>query len=415
MIYDKSFVITAFTPWGAFPSGSAERLAAELSRTNRVLYVNPPASLAALLRGGDSADACRKNRVLRGSEPAIRRAGANLWILEPPIVVPRGARIYSDTVFDLLNRYNNRRYADVIGWAMKHTGIDDFYLLIDNDTLRSFYLPELLAPDLAIYYRSRNLAAIPYWSYHAGRLEPRLVSACDMVAASSESLAEDVRGYNFNTFNIDQGVDLRGYDAGAYHHTPQDMLDIPHPIAGLAGILSTMYYDPDLIGSLAGALPGCSVVLVGGEDGDFSRHALHKRPNVFFLGAKSARELPAYVAGFDVCINPEAINDYTRDTFRPFIVQSLAMGKNVVSTRSQPAGRFVNHILLASDAAQFAAMTSRSLMARPAPEVRRSRADFARSFSWSACAERLCASIEMVEEELCGKECAMSTAPLFYS
>ena len=54
--------------------------------------------------------------------------------------------------------------------------------------------------------------------------------------------------------------------------------------------------------------------------------------NVHFLGAKKTDELASYMEHFDVCINPQVVNDLTIGNYPRKIDEYLAMGKAVVAT-----------------------------------------------------------------------------------
>jgi UDP-galactopyranose mutase len=59
---------------------------------------------------------------------------------------------------------------------------------------------------------------------------------------------------------------------------------------------------------------------------------LPRRPNIHYLGGKKYEELPEYLAGWDVCLLPFAINESTRFISPTKTPEYLAAGKPVVST-----------------------------------------------------------------------------------
>ncbi|HAI83429.1 MAG TPA: glycosyl transferase family 1, partial [Chitinophagaceae bacterium] len=85
----------------------------------------------------------------------------------------------------------------------------------------------------------------------------------------------------------------------------------------------------------ATAKPEWSLVLVGPEDEAFKQSALHQLPNVHFLGSKQPEALPEYVAAFDVCINPQLLNEVTIGNYPRKVDEYLAMGKPVVATQTE--------------------------------------------------------------------------------
>src|SRR5690606_4755703 len=81
------------------------------------------------------------------------------------------------------------------------------------------------------------------------------------------------------------------------------------------------------------------------------------RPNIHYLGAKSYRELPAYLSGWDVAIMPFAINESTRFISPTKTPEYLAGGRAVVSSAITDVVRTYGKcdmVHIASDATEFA-------------------------------------------------------------
>src|SRR5690606_26046998 len=77
-------------------------------------------------------------------------------------------------------------------------------------------------------------------------------------------------------------------------------------------------------------------------------------PNVHFLGKIDTKEIPAYLHYFDVCINPQLVNDITIDNYPLKIDEYLAMGKPVVAIRTNVMAQiFSPHVRLATGATDF--------------------------------------------------------------
>lgn len=400
MVQQDTYIITALQAWGSDITSNVEYMAREISRTHKVLYVNPPLDMLTLLKGVQSPGVSRKNRVLRGSEQALRHIDENLWVLETPIVVALPTKIYSDVVFDLMNRNNNRHYGDAILWALRHLSFERFNLVIDNDIFRSFFLDEFLSPSLSIYYRRDNPFSIGYWRRHGRRLEPELVRRSDIVVASSDPLAEDVRPYNYNTYSIGRGVDLYGFDMHKKYEVPADMRAIRHPIIGFAGILGVLLTSANLLHSVARCYPDCSIVLIGAQDNVFSRHGLHDMSNVYFLGERSGSELAGCISQFDVCLSPQVFSDLTRANFPDNMVQYLSLGKSVVCMSTLPTAIFIKEVFMTEDNAHFLNLISIALREHPGEALMNRRAQLAHSLSWESCVERLYALVDMVNADI---------------
>lgn len=146
---------------------------------------------------------------------------------------------------------------------------------------------------------------------NGSRLEPLLANKSDIVLANSSLFAERFRQYNSNTYTIETGVNLQLYDASIHRDSPVDIKDIPHPIVGYTGMVIKLRLDIELLYQVALQMPNIQFVFVGPTDDAFETHPLHQLTNVHFLGKKETSQLPAYIQEFDICINPQIVNDIT--------------------------------------------------------------------------------------------------------
>ena len=142
---------------------------------------------------------------------------------------------------------------------------------------------------------------------------------------------------------------------------PHDMQNIPHPIIGYTGVLTSLRIDIDIIKAIAKANPSHSVVLVGPYDLLKNKNELDNFPNVYFLGKKPVDALPSYIQAFDVCINPQAINDITIVNYPLKIDEYLSMGKPVVATKTQAMEMFSDYIYLAEKPEDYPALIEEAL------------------------------------------------------
>jgi UDP-galactopyranose mutase len=79
------------------------------------------------------------------------------------------------------------------------------------------------------------------------------------------------------------------------------------------------------------ARPGWHLVMIGPVV-KVDPNSLPKQPNIHYLGAKSYKELPSYLAGWDAAMLPFAKNDSTRFISPTKTPEYLAGGKPVIST-----------------------------------------------------------------------------------
>jgi UDP-galactopyranose mutase len=89
--------------------------------------------------------------------------------------------------------------------------------------------------------------------------------------------------------------------------------------------------DFELISKAANARPDWQFVFVGPVV-KIDPASLPKQPNIHYLGQKDYKELPQYLAGWDVAMMPFAINDSTKFISPTKTPEYLAAGRPVVST-----------------------------------------------------------------------------------
>jgi glycosyltransferase involved in cell wall biosynthesis len=216
-------------------------------------------------------------------------------------------------------------------------------LFNDNDMFRSFHLQDLLHPLVSIYYSRDFMLAVDYWKKHGLKLEPELIAKSNICVANSTYLAAYCKKYNINSFDVGQGCELEVFSNANRLQKPADMLRVSSPIIGYVGALQSIRLDIQVLMFLATSKPDWSFVLVGPEDTVFSASALHNLNNVYFIGSKDPAELPAYINSFDVCINPQLINQVTIGNYPRKIDEYLAVGKPVVATKTEAMSIFGNY------------------------------------------------------------------------
>jgi glycosyltransferase involved in cell wall biosynthesis len=373
---------------------NAKNLALEIAKTQRVLYVNPPLDRITVWKEKNTPAVQRRLEIIHGNKPGLEKIQDNLYVLTPSRIIESINWISNRFIFDFFNRINNVRLAREIKKAIVALGLDNYYLLNDSDMFRSFYLKELLLPQKYIYYSRDNLMAVEYWRKHGQFFEPELVKKSDVAVANSLYLAEELKKYNQNSFDVGQGCDLEIYthDSNSLP-IPEDLLHIPRPIIGYTGALYALRLDVELLENLAIEKPEWSIVLVGPEDSIFKKSNLHALHNVHFLGNKNPKDLPAYMEAFDVCINPQILNEVTVGNYPRKIDEYLAVGKPVVATRTKAMEIFEPHVYLASVHKEYLQLIEKALSEND-DDRKSQRQALAASHSWQDNVRRIFEAIE---------------------
>lgn len=375
-------VVVGQQPWDTPIGSNCKDIALEFSKHNRVLYVNAPLDFNTVLRQRRTPAVQQRLRVVRGRAPALQPVAERLWVLTPGLVLDSINFLPGGWLHTLLNQLNNRCFARAIRRAMRELGFERPVLFNDNDIFRSFYLPELLKPDVSIYYSRDNMVATDYWRKHGLRLEPRLIAKSDVCVANSSYLADYCRQFNPHSFDVGQGCDAAPAPPAAADQPAPPELDALHrPIIGYVGALVSSRLSLEVLQHLSEQRPDWNIVLIGPEDDAFRASALHRRPNVHFLGTRPPEALPYYIRHFDVCLNPQVVNDMTRGNYPRKVDEYLALGKPVVATRTEAMRLFEAHTYLAETPADYVRLIDQALWEDDVPRQQQRRA-FAATHTW---------------------------------
>ncbi|BDS15547.1 glycosyltransferase [Aureispira anguillae] len=381
MIRNRNIVVFGLQPWDIEIGSNCKNIALELAKNNKVLYINRPLDRITWLRKKKNTIAQNRMDVLTRKKSPLVQLDTNFWILTPPVVMESVQWLNSSFLFKFFNRWNNRKLAKTVKRYLEKLGFNDFILFNDSAMFQGNNLKEFLSPELFIYYIRDYLIAQPYFEKHGPNAEKRLVEQADLVVANSTYLVNYAKVYNSNSFYIGQGCDLEEFQPQEIHSVPAALKKLSGPIIGYVGNLTSKRLDLEILIYLAKRNPSWSIVLVGGEDNVFKKSVLHNFDNVHFLGFQKPETLPQFIHGFDVCINPQVLNQLSIGNYPRKIDEYLAMGKPVVATRTEGMIMFEDYVCLAEDKYQFEA-DIRYLLKTDCEALRMQRINFAKSHTW---------------------------------
>ena len=377
----RDIIVVGQQPWDISIGSNCKNIALEWSKYNRVLYVNSPLDRISKYRGKDDPKITKRVSVVEGYESGLVPIKDNLWNLYPDEMIESINWIKWPIFFEFFNKRNNRIFSKSILKAVKELGFKDYILFNDNDMFRSFYLKSLLKPAVSLYYSRDFMLAVDYWFYHGQKHEPELIADSDICVANSTYLAAYCKKYNSNSFYVGQGCELDIFMQTNGLAKPDDILPIKGPIIGYVGALQSIRLDIVILQYIASERPDWSIVLVGPEDDAFKASSLHQLGNVHFLGSKDPSTLPAYINSFDVCINPQIINQVTIGNYPRKIDEYLAVGKPVVATKTDAMSIFKPYCYLAETKEDYILMIENGLK-NDSPDLKIERRDFASEHTW---------------------------------
>lgn len=378
---NQNIIVVGQQAWDTEIGSNCKNIALEFAKQNRVLYINFPLDRITKFRGKNDPKIQKRVNVIAGKENGLIQISPNLYQLYPNCLIESINWISSDYIFKWLNKLNNKKLAKAIEPVLKELNFTDFILFNDSDMFRSFHLKDLLKPKLSIYYSRDNMLATSYYKKHGQILEPQIIAQSDLCVANSAYLKNYCKQYNVNSYDVGQGCDFTIFNNPNIPEVSAALKQLKVPIIGYVGVLTSARLDIDLIYDIAKNRPDWNIVLVGPEDDAFKNSALHQLANVHFLGAQPTDDLPKYINFFDVCFNPQLLNELTIGNYPRKIDEYLALGKPTIATKTETMEVFKNHVYLANNAEEYI-VGIENLLKNNTEDLITERKNFALSHTW---------------------------------
>lgn len=381
-ITNRDIVVTGIQAWDLPIGSNCKNIAIELAKDNRVLYVNMPMDRNSRKKEKGTEKMVRRENILKGIEPDLEKIDDNFWVLNPRTVLESINWLPVPTIYDIMNKLNARRFSKQVNQTIKKLGFRDFILFNDSAMFLGNHLKQMLGPAKYIYYIRDNLVKNPYWARHGVRLEPVTIKSADVVTTNSIYYANYAQQFNPQSYMVGQGCDVSLFnDENNDIPMAAELENIPKPIIGYVGYLTSRRLDIGVIAHIAEKRPDYSIVLVGPEDDVFKKSALHEMKNVFFLGSREPDTLPTYIKGFDICINPQIVNDATIGNYPRKIDEYLAMGKPTIATWTEAMEYFKEYTYLGKSKEDYTTLIDKALKENSS-DLQASRRTYALSHSW---------------------------------
>lgn len=373
-------------------------LARELAKEHNVLYVNPPIDRKSLNSYTNDKYVEEHIHLIKNKNCKLIRASSNLHVLYPSTILESINWIPFTPIFSFFNKLNNKRFSKDIQKAINEIGFESFILINDKDIFRSFYLKEMLKPELYIYLDRDNTLAIKYWKRHGKILEPILMQKSDLIICNSPAFKTKALKFNKNSYYIGNGCGLDVYDRKHSGQLPKEIQNIKGPIIGYVGALNSLRLDLALILEIVELRVDWSFVFIGPNDQKFESSKLYQLPNVHYLGKIHNDKVPSYIDSFDICLNPQLVNEITDGNFPLKIVEYLALGKPTVATATTTMKEIFNEFTyLASSSEEYIRLIELALR-EDSSNLKEKRRLFARQFGWDVIAKNLLTTIQKTSD-----------------
>lgn len=266
-------------------------------------------------------------------------------------------------------------------------------------------LLDAVAPRAIVYDCMDELSAFKDPPPELGLREEALLATADLVFTGGPSLYAARRHRHPNVHCFPSSVDVSHFrqalDRNIAHPA---LLELQGPKLGFFGVLDERI-DLGLIAAIADQRPHWQLVLVG-PIAKIDADQLPRRVNIHYLGQQSYQKLPQFLAAWDVCLMPFAMNESTRYISPTKSLEYMAAELPVVSTPVPDVQALHSDVIdIAGSTGEFIACCERALsmsdIARQS-RIRRMREKLSHT-SWDHTAAAM-------RELLCGLQSSSSSS-----
>lgn len=311
--------------------------------------------------------------------------GEFLTVLVPH--TPLQAPGFHDDQLDLL-------YPMIDDWLSQH-GIEQPMIWLC--TPMALPLAQALDPVCLVYDCMDELSAFKDAPQPLWQRESALMRQAALVLTGGPSLYEARRRLNPNVHCVPSSVDAAHFSSAGLDPSTEGAREVKAlqghlngPMLGYFGAIDERM-NLSLVALLADEHPEWQIVMVGPVV-KLDPTDLPRRPNIHWLGLQPYARLPHFLADWDVCLMPFAINESTRFISPTKTLEYMAGGKPVVSTAvNDVVAMYGAAVEIACTPASFVRACERLLDASDtAREVRNSEmAALVAAGSWDRCADKI--------------------------
>ena len=275
-----------------------------------------------------------------------------------------------------------------------------------SDYLLWYYTPMALSfsshlkPQVTVFDCMDELSAFKDAPQEMKDREAELMRRANVVFTGGQSLYEAKVGRHDCLHAFPSSIDYAHFaQARTIVEEPADQASIPHPRIGFAGVIDERM-NLELLDGMARLRPEMQFIMLGPVV-KIDPATLPRRSNIHYLGGKTYKELPAYLAGWDAAMLPFAHNESTRYISPTKTPEYLAAGKPVVSTSITDVVRpYGTHglVRIADTAEEFVSAIDLGLAADARDADWAARRDlFLGGTSWDITFHNMC---EVIEDRL---------------
>ncbi len=377
MLHDNSIICFGGEDWWYHHPHSKNHLMRRFARAgNKVIFVNSISMGMVSLRHKDFLP--RVRRKLRSYAKFARTTAEGITVVSPAVVP-----FFGNAAARIVNQH---LLATQIGGLARSRGLVRPILWIAIPT--AVEMVGRLNESLVIYHVSDKYDANTM--DHAvdpemiRLLHERAIDSADIVFYSSRKLMDEAKRGRDRSYLLEQAVDFDHWSHTSELKVAPEVEAIPRPRIGYFGAIEPWLVDQELIKKAARERPEWQWVFIGNKSRGLDIEAL---PNTHFLPPVSYEDLPAYAAGFDVCVLPwDTDKAFTSYGSAIKVREYLATGKPVVISPLPEYEAMADVLRIARSRDQFFELIEDALR-ETNPEAAKKRQSAVMLGTWDARAE----------------------------
>lgn len=188
-----------------------------------------------------------------------------------------------------------------------------------------------LEPQLVVYDCMDELSGFLFAPPALTQTEAALMKRADLVFTGGHTLFQAKKHLHSNIHPFPSSIDKAHFLTARNITTePDDQGSLPRPRIGFYGVIDERL-NIALLGELAEKRPEWQFVLIG-PIVKIDPATLPSQKNIHYPGGKDYKDLPRYLAGWDIAMMPFALNASTKFISPTKTPEYLAGGKPVIST-----------------------------------------------------------------------------------
>jgi len=266
------------------------------------------------------------------------------------------------------------------------------YLIDNNIKIDILWLssPEQL-PFLKIIKRKLSCYHCfdPYEEFYPklSLIEPEMFQKTDITFVTAPKLEAKAKIYSKNVFLVPNGAEIEHFQKVIYQkfNLPYDIKKTTRPRIGYIGTIAH-WMNFDIIEDLSQNV-NASIILIGPVESEIAIK-LQDEGKVLLLGKKPYKDLPSYLAFFDVCIIPFKDNELVRAVDPIKVYEYLSAGKEVVTT-PMPALDRIDNLIHQVKPQDFSDTVKRVLQSKKSSQSIKNKADLMHKHSWGSRAKSI--------------------------